>query len=578
MPLRVAGERPLRPDAERMLRLGTRGSALALAQARLVAAALERQGTAVSLVTIRTAGDDHRPDEGWGEGAFVSAIERALRRGEVDLAVHSAKDLPTTEPPDLMVAAFLPRADPRDALVGPRPGLRFVDLPTGARVGTDSPRRSRFLRRLRPDLETHPLDGNVDRRLERLAEGETDALILAVAGLERLGRADRIGQVLSPQVIFPAPGQGAIAIQVRTDDAEARDLVATVDDAPTRSAVTAERSLLAALGGGCRAPIGALARVRDGRLHLRAAWAGPQGEVRQGRAEGDLDAAVELGQRLAARLVAPPRRGTRVSRRPYDGAGTSAGPRVLVTRPTAEAGPLVAALRRRGLQPVVVPAIRVSALLSRADLGERLARLSPERIVVASPTAARLAVEACRARGLAPARCTWAAVGPGSAEPLARARVAAWLPTRADAATLAAELPLVPGERILVLCGELAAGSLVGRLAERGARGEEIVVYRTVEAPAPSRRRLASALAEGRPAAIAFTSGSTVRGFVGLAGLAGLAGPDLDGLRAIPAVCIGQPTAAAARSLGFLTVETADRPTPAAMAAAAARAVGMPSA
>jgi hydroxymethylbilane synthase len=193
-----------------------------MTQSGLVADALRAIGVPVELVTVRTLGDVRPPDTTWGEGAFVGALETALLTGEVDLAVHSAKDVPTTEDPRLVIAAYPSREDPRDALVSREPGRAFADLPPGSRVGTDSPRRTAFLRASRPDLRVHPLHGNVDTRLRRLDDGETDALILAVAGLTRLGLQGRIGQILPPDVVPPAPGQGALAIQCRTDDAATR--------------------------------------------------------------------------------------------------------------------------------------------------------------------------------------------------------------------------------------------------------------------------------------------------------------------------------------------------------------------
>ena len=199
--------------------IGSRGSALALAQARLVHEALEREGYQSRVVIIETEGDRRAPDTAWGEGAFVAAIERALLAGRVHIAVHSAKDVPTDEDPRLRIGAYLPRADPRDALVlradATERGL--ADLPPGTRVGTDSPRRTGFLLARRPDLAVHPLHGNVDTRLRRLDAGETDALVLACAGLDRLGLGHRISERLDPEIVPPAPGQGAIAVLVGGD-------------------------------------------------------------------------------------------------------------------------------------------------------------------------------------------------------------------------------------------------------------------------------------------------------------------------------------------------------------------------
>jgi hydroxymethylbilane synthase len=275
------------------IRIGTRGSALALAQARLTAAAFAGQGLSVRLVKVETDGDRRAPDTAWGEGAFVKAIERALLDRDVDVAVHSAKDVPTDEDPRLTVAAYLPRADARDALVTADRTARALDeLPMRATVGTDSPRRTAFLLARRPDLQVRPLHGNVDTRLRRLDAGEADALVLACAGLDRLGRADRIAARIEPEEMPPAAGQGALAVQVRRDDRRILALAAALDDRATRVAVEAERELLRAAGGGCRAPVGAYGVVVDAELELVAGHAQPDGTgLRFGRRAGRVDEA-----------------------------------------------------------------------------------------------------------------------------------------------------------------------------------------------------------------------------------------------------------------------------------------------
>ena len=244
----------------RALLLGTRGSALALAQTRIVTDAL---GASVETRIIRTAGDaSSRPLQELGDGVFVTAIEDALRSGEIDAAVHSLKDLPTGDRPELVIAAVLPREDPRDVLVtSARGGL--ATLPRGARVGTSSPRRDAALRLLRPDITTAPIRGNVETRLAKVVRGEYDATVLALAGLRRLGVAVADDEILGPDQMLPAPGQGAIAVQCRADDPLTRDRLATIDDAPTRAATDAERELLRLMGGSCELALGALA-VRSG--------------------------------------------------------------------------------------------------------------------------------------------------------------------------------------------------------------------------------------------------------------------------------------------------------------------------
>ncbi len=286
------------------LRIGTRGSALAQAQTGLVIRALALAGVRATTVIVETAGDVRSPDTAWGEGAFVVAIEEALLAGNVDVAVHSAKDVPTDIDPRLIIAAYLTRADPRDALVvraGLGPGLD--DLAPGARIGTDSPRRTGFLLAHRPDLDVRPLHGNVDTRLRRLDDGAADALILACAGLDRLGLADRIAERLDPRMLPPAAGQGAVAVQVRSDDQETIDLVRAIDDAATRLVVETERAFLTASGGGCRAPIGAHAEVAGTTLELFGGYVAPDGsDVQFGQVQGRVPDAMALAHELATSL------------------------------------------------------------------------------------------------------------------------------------------------------------------------------------------------------------------------------------------------------------------------------------
>ena len=285
------------------LRIGTRGSALAQVQTGLVIRALAAAGVRATTVIVETAGDVRSPDTAWGEGAFVVAIEEALLAGNVDVAVHSAKDVPTDIDPRLTIAAYLTRADPRDALVvraGFGPGLD--DLPSGARIGTDSPRRTGFLLAHRPDLDVRPLHGNVDTRLRRLDDGAADALILACAGLDRLGLADRIAERLDPRML-PAAGQGALAVQVRSDDHETIDLVRSIDDADTRLVVETERAFLAASGGGCRAPIGAHAELNGTAVDLFGGYVATDGsDVQFGQVRGGIRDAPALARELAMSL------------------------------------------------------------------------------------------------------------------------------------------------------------------------------------------------------------------------------------------------------------------------------------
>jgi hydroxymethylbilane synthase len=234
---------------------------------------------------LRTAGDlSDRPIRELGDGVFVTAIENALRAGEIDLAVHSLKDLPTEEPADLLIAAIPPREDPRDVLVTrARDGL--AGLPRGAVVGTSSPRRAAFLQALRPDAIARDIRGNVDTRLRKVRDGEYDAVVVAAAGLRRLGIAFDECEALPIDLCPPAPGQGALAVQIRAADAGLRARIAPLDDRATRLAVTAERELLRRLGASCELPLGAIGRADNGEISLDAALAG-DGGVRRASARG----------------------------------------------------------------------------------------------------------------------------------------------------------------------------------------------------------------------------------------------------------------------------------------------------
>ena len=288
--------------------IGTRGSKLALTQTDLVRAALlaAHPGLVVAIERITTKGDVvlDQPLSAIGDkGLFVAEIEEALRQGQVDLAVHSAKDLPSELPPDLALAAFPRRADPRDALLA-RDGLRLAELPEGARVGTSSLRRACQLRHLRHDLRIEDLRGNVDTRLRKLHQGQYDAIVLAAAGLERLGLEQHVTEYFDPAVMLPAVGQGILGIEVRARDAAIAALLAPLDDPSARAAATAERAFLAYIGGGCQVPVGAYATLDGDMLTLAGMIGARDGRQVRGQLAGPADDAATLGARLATQLLA----------------------------------------------------------------------------------------------------------------------------------------------------------------------------------------------------------------------------------------------------------------------------------
>ncbi|SCG56606.1 hydroxymethylbilane synthase [Micromonospora coxensis] len=293
------------------LRLGTRGSALAMAQSGQVAEALTAAtGRPVELVEVVTAGDrSSAPVHRLGVGVFVSALRDALTAGTIDFAVHSYKDLPTAAAAGLHVAAVPPRQDPRDALVA-KGGRTLAELPPGTVVGTGALRRIAQLHALGLQLEVTPIRGNIDTRLRRVLgpDADLDAVVLARAGLARIGRADAITETLDPMLMLPAPAQGALAVECRADDTDLVELLAVLDHAPSRAAVVAERALLATLEAGCSAPVAAYAELAEGdvgeEIYLRGAVISPDGtrDLRLSRTGTPADAA-EIGKALAAELL-----------------------------------------------------------------------------------------------------------------------------------------------------------------------------------------------------------------------------------------------------------------------------------
>jgi hydroxymethylbilane synthase len=286
------------------LRIGSRGSQLALWQANHMAALLRERGHEVEIEIIKTTGDkitDVALAKVGTKGMFIKEIEEALAEGRVDLAVHSLKDLPTEISPTFEIAAIPQRENPRDAFCS-RKYSSIDDLPDRARVGTSSLRRQAQLKALRPDLDIHSLRGNVDTRLGKLEAGEYDAVILAVAGLNRLGKTEAIRQMIPMEIMCPAAGQGALGIEIRARDSETREHLAFLDDADARAATTCERALLKKLGGGCQVPIGAFAEVRNGRLHLDGVVADPDGAkvLRESRTGDD---PVRLGESVGEILL-----------------------------------------------------------------------------------------------------------------------------------------------------------------------------------------------------------------------------------------------------------------------------------
>ncbi len=292
----------------RTLVVGSRGSRLALRQTELVVGPLRERhpDLQIDVREIRTEGD-RRPEDSLtqigGQGVFVKELESALLRGEIDFAVHSLKDMPADLAPGCEIAAVPQRGDPRDALVS-RHGATLADLPAGARVGTGSARRAVQLCALRPDVEAVDIRGNVDTRVRKVDEGQFDGAVLAVAGLERLGLLARATEIFAPDVMLPAVGQGALAVEARADDAELLALLEALDHRETRLACEAERAFLQRLGGGCRLPFGALAEIDDETLRIRGFISNADGaRMFRGEVSGREEDAISLGATLAESLL-----------------------------------------------------------------------------------------------------------------------------------------------------------------------------------------------------------------------------------------------------------------------------------
>ena len=521
------------------VRLVTRGSTLAMTQAQLAADTLCARYPEHEFVLqpLTTHGDRHpslRLREALREGVFVKELEQALLDGRAELAVHSAKDLPTLPTPGLTLAAFLRRADARDAFIS-RSGATLTELPAGARVGTGSPRRAAQIAALRPDLVTLEIRGNVDTRLRRLAEGAVDALVLAAAGLERLGRLAEATQLLPFELMLPAPGQGALALQA-VEGSEAARLAQGVDDGATSRAVLAERALLRRLGGGCLSALGAYATARGGELSLHAVLLDESGgRVIRAEAHGQDDAAVVTAvaeQLEAAGAISLLNRRT----------GPLSGMRVMVTRADRQAAPLIEALQTEGAAVLRCPVIEIEPLPVEPEQVDRLN--SYDWLVLTSANGVdRLFQLLAGAQREFPTHIKVAVIGPQTASQLRRHGVQPTLvPQQFVAEALADALSSLMTRESRVLVAR-AAGSrdiLPDRLRARGATVDLVETYRAVP-PADLAVRLRDSLPQVD--LVTFTSSSTVRHFVDAVG------NELP--QGVAVACIGPITAQTAQELGL---------------------------
>ncbi|MFN8593023.1 MAG: hydroxymethylbilane synthase [Thermomicrobiales bacterium] len=556
-----------RVDRPKQIRFGTRGSALALAQTSLVIARWQaaHHDVAAEVVTIRTEGDIDKTSpltEIGGRGVFTNALEDAIIQGQIDAAVHSAKDLPSSLKPEAPIVAILAREDPRDALVS-RHNLPLSDLPPSPVIGTSSQRRAMQVRGMRPDAIVVNLRGNIDTRLRKASESGLDGIVLAAAGMHRLGREAEIAQYFTVEEMVPAPAQGALAVQAASGSATA-DLLRDLDDSLISRPVRIERAFLAALGAGCTVPVGALARIVDGRVRFLATL-GDARASRSTRIDEWLDRHDESGHAaaIATRLLLE-----------MEGGATSVwqgwaanerclhGARVVVTRPRKQAETLLTALQQRGAEAIAFPTTRIVLDGNNRPLQDAL--MSAVRgeftwLVLTSVNAVEAIAAGLASLGIDFARLAnlkVAAVGNATAaEAQRRGLAVAVVPPTSNAESLARALQsrLRTGDRVLYPRSAIGRETLSDRLRSYGVEIMAVLAYEIVTEPEID-SDIQSRLDRGEYDIAVFASPSSIWAYTQLVdGNPGL-------FRNVTAVCVGEVTANEADLVGFHQVVVADDP------------------
>src|SRR5215212_1520581 len=566
------------PFPDRPILFGSRGSALALAQTHLAAdgfrAIHPRRGVEVHVISTEGDFDKTSPlTEIGGRGVFTTAIEAAILRGEVDAAIHSAKDLPSALHPAVPIVAYPDRDDPRDGLVS-RHGTTLELLPAHPLIGTSSRRREVQIQRLRPDARIVTIRGNIDTRLRKAEGQEFDGIVLAAAGIRRMGWHHRISEYFSVERVVPSPGQGAIAIQARAGS-DAAAFLETIDDPFVSTPVGIERAFLAAIGAGCAFPVGAYAAASGDRYRLIAMLADATGD-RIAFADERLAAgeervhAAEIAACLQAEIGVAS--GTR-SWNGWNGEDRDLqGARVVVTRPRRQAGPLIASLLQRGAEPLPLPAIRIEPIADTAELDlaiDETRRRAFDWCVFTSANAVEVFADRMDALDVHPnqlAALRVATVGRATAAAVAYAGLNLTLiPKSATADALAAKLRQVmrPGARVLYPRSAMGRDVLPNELRAEGFEVVPIDAYRTLPEPNVD-QRVVDRVRRGEVDLITFASPSSVRQVIALFGT------DCVSLKTIPVVCAGPVTAQAAREAGLLVTAVSESPDAAAMSEAIA--------
>jgi hydroxymethylbilane synthase len=553
--------------ANKTLVLGTRTSRLALWQTRHVIARLQAAWPDLNCQERHfvTKGDvtlDRPLPEIGGKGLFTAELEQALHNGEIDLAVHSLKDLPVEEAAGLVIGAIPGRADARDVLVA-RNGWKLATLPPGAIVGTSSTRRQAQLLAACPALTIRPIRGNVETRINKVMSGEYDATVLASAGLQRLGLLELVSEWLPFTLMLPAPGQAALAVQCRVDDVTTLSLLAAIDDPDARAVTTSERAFLAALGGGCAAPIAAYAFVESGRITMEALVASPDGR-RVIRLAGNSDDPEALAAQLAQQVQ---EQGGNILLSPQSFALMPLhGRRIVVTRPAHQAQELCDRLRQSGAHPIAIPAIAIQPIAGNRALDEAIAVLHQYDWLIftsANGVAVFWQQLAARQQFFTGETLRVAAVGPVTAAALVERGIQpAVVPESFTGDALATSLGDLRGRRVLLAQGLAARPNVAESLAAQGAIVTALPIYDTIPAE-PDEVALAE-LAAGVEA-VTFASGSAARFFA-----QAIAGRFPTLLAETVIACIGPSTAEVVRELGFRPAVVAEEHTAEGLTAALA--------
>jgi hydroxymethylbilane synthase len=559
----------------RTFRFGTRGSALALAQTEIVLDHLRAgfPGINAEAVVVRTEGDIDRTSPLTvigGRGVFTNALEAALLAGDIDAAVHSAKDLPSLLHPDAPIVAFPRRDDPRDAFVSHR-GTTLAALPPRPTIGTSSRRREALVRRLRPDARIVSIRGNIDTRLRQAESSALDGIVVATAGLLRMGWGDRISQFFPIEEMPPAPGQGAIAVQARAGS-ELATLLAAIDDPAVSSPVQIERAFLAALGAGCAMPVGAIAMAVPGGFRLVAALGDDDGDqiafVDEPLRPGDEE---RHAAEIALHMKAGPVRSVLVADQTADSAGVGlCGLRIVVTRPRAQAGPLIDLLRQCGADVLPLPVVRVEPVPDTRALDSALRDAQRGQcvwIVFTSANAVAVVARRLEALGIGPRTLSHVKIASiGAATAAAAVRAGLYTSVQPDSATAAALAKAVRGsatvgDRVLYPRSAIGRGELERTLRAAGLEVVALDVYETlaeqdIDIAALDRVR------GGDVDVVTFSSPSSVRR------LLDLLGPDRIVLDRLAIVCTGPVTAQAATEAGLSVAAVSDEPGPRGIAVA----------